>query len=163
MKTKCLLFYFQTDLYAENNDLMRLLTNRLLTSLGLKVLCHQELGQMLLRELQVLCLWAVASSPPVNATAPRNAKLMSVHANNSKSTSHLPHRFLLPLLMNVTGFPLKGKWLCLDARPFKQNQATGWSPLGGKQSWKCSCCVHKVCLVCKNTRAASTSSDRRPI
>jgi len=27
IKTECLLVYFQTDIYAENNDLMRLLTN----------------------------------------------------------------------------------------------------------------------------------------
>lgn len=123
MKTECLFFYLQTDLYAENNDLMRLLTNWVLTSLGLEVLFHHVLGQMLLWEFWALSLWASASSLPVNVVGHRTqkahipvwhmlwAKLTVLHGNHSKSTSHLPYRFLLPLLINIGVFPLKSKWL----------------------------------------------------
>lgn len=81
-------------------------------------------------------------------------KLIVVHGNHSKTTRHLFHRFLLPFLTNIVGFPLKSKWLCLDVCSFKQNKTTGSSPFKGKQSWKCSCCVHilKVYFVCKNSQ-----------
>lgn len=74
---------------------------------------------------------------------------MVVHGNNSKSRRCLPHRFLLPLFMNIVEFPLKSRQLSGCAL-FQTEQNYWLFHVEGKTKLEvlllCSCSESLLCI-----------------